>query len=280
MKKSSRPQNPFLYLIFFIFFFVFQAQAKTTYIPTYNNRITLIEDGKIDSTTNKARILTMRSKDGIISCNLEQQLVSEQLVHSIKNAKNNAGWAMVAAALSSVSQGISKSQINYGYDKGEAVQNYLNARDNTYASISAYSDATKQADGLTTLLLDLVVKNDSRKEMLITDMDRGFVWFVLPNCEARISLLRGEDCHFRISSCNPLDENVKYINVRGTNTLKKYTVALETDNYWYLPVSKKFAKDFYTSIDEDNGYFQINKETMNVIQINSDEFKKIKKEIK
>lgn len=173
---------------------------------------------------------------------MAQQVVSENLVREIKRAKSSAGWAMVAAGLSSMNAGMARSQMNNGRNQGWAMQNYIDAREDENASIAASENATAQAEMLKTLLLDLVVRNNSQKEMLITDMDRGAVWFILPNCEIRIPLSKDEESHFRISSCNPLDENVKYINALGTSTLEKYTIGLETDMSWFVPITKKAKK--------------------------------------
>ncbi|MBR4238549.1 MAG: hypothetical protein IKQ03_03945 [Prevotella sp.] len=263
-------------LAIIVCFFSINIQAKTTYIPTYDNRLLLIEDGEVDSLTNKAHSLMMSSKDGLITCTLAQQVVSQDLVRDIKRAKSSAGWAMIAAALSSASEGMAQSQMNNGYNKGWAIQNYVNARENTNASLAASADAKAQAEELKTLLLDLVVRNNSSKEMLVTDMDRGLVWFVLPNCEVRLPLLKDEECHFRISSCNPLDENVKYINALGTSTLEKYTVGLETDVSWFVPISNKVLKSLRFETDQQDGYIKIDKETMAMSVVSEEELKSIK----
>ena len=47
-------------------------QAKTTYIPTYLNRIILIENGQMDSLTNHQQLLQMDSKDNLVSCFVAQ----------------------------------------------------------------------------------------------------------------------------------------------------------------------------------------------------------------
>lgn len=257
---------------------VLSIQAKTTYIPTYDNRLVLIENGEVDSLKNNTHSLMMSSKDGLITFTLAQQVVSQDLVREIKRAKNAAGWAMVAAALSSASEGMSQSQMNSGYNKGWAMQNYVNAHENTNASLAASADARAQAEDLKTLMLDLVVRNNSKKEMLITDMDRGLVWFVLPNCEVRLPLLKDEECHFRVSSCSPLDENVKYINATGNSTLEKYTIGLETDLFWYVPVSEKAMKGlrFVSHNEYKNGYIRIDKETMAMKDVPLEEFLEIK----
>mgnify|MGYP006988928647 FL=1 len=265
-----------LLTLIFVSLFAILIQAKTTYIPTYDNRILLIENGEVDSLANKAHSLRMSSKDGLITCTLAQQVVSEELVRDIKRAKSAAGWSMVAAALSSASEGMAQSQMNQGYNKGWAMQNYVNARENTNASLAASADARAQAEDLKTLLLDLVVRNNSQKEMIITDMDRGLVWFVLPNCEVRLPLLKDEECHFRISSCNPMDENVKYINTLGTSTLEKYTIGLETDVSWYVPISNKALKGLRFETEQEDGYIRIVKETMAMSVVSEEEFRTIK----
>ena len=104
-------------------FFAVHIQAKTTYIPTYDNRLLLIENGEVDTITNNGHSLVASSKDGLITCTLVQQVVSQDLVREIKRAKNAAGWAIVAAALSSVNEGMAQSQMNNGNDRGWAMQN-------------------------------------------------------------------------------------------------------------------------------------------------------------
>lgn len=262
-------------LLIMMCFSVF-AWAKTTYIPTYDNRLTLIENGEVASTTNNGYSLIMPSKDGLITCTLAQQVVSQDLVRDIKRAKSAAGWAMVAAAFSSASEGMAQNQMNKGNDKGWAMRNFVDARENTNASLAASADAKAQAEDLKTLLLDLVVRNNSQKEMLITDMDRGLVWFVLPSCEVRLPLLKDEECHFRVSSCNPLDENVKYINALGTSTLEKYTIGLETEKFWYVPISKKVLSALRYRTDEQEGYIKIDKETMVMSFVSENDFMRIK----
>jgi len=96
---TGNNMNRAIVLSLLVFFFATHIQAKTTYIPTYDNRLLLIENGEMDSLTNKALSLVISSKDGLITCTLAQQVVSEELVRDIKRAKNAAGWAMVEAEL-------------------------------------------------------------------------------------------------------------------------------------------------------------------------------------
>ena len=54
----------YLILTIIVCFFAFQGGAKTTYIPTYDNRLILIENGEVDSLKNQKHSLSMASKDG------------------------------------------------------------------------------------------------------------------------------------------------------------------------------------------------------------------------
>lgn len=267
------------YIFLYLLVSTISVHAKTTYIPTYDNKIIVIENGQMDSILNQSRILHIDSKDNLISCAIVQQVVSEELVKSIKRAKSAAGWAAVAAGFSSASAGYSYGQMQSRRVSGYDVSNYINSREKAAESMATSASATAQAEELKTLMVDLVVTNNSDKEMLITDMDRGLVWFILPHNDAILPLAKGEECHFRISSCSPLDENVKYINVLGTSTLEKYTIGLETDMFWYVPISEKVMKGLRFDSSAEEGYIRINKETMAMVHITSEEFKEIKKAI-
>ena len=265
-------------ILLFLMLVSLTTQAKTTYIPTYDNRLIIMESGESNMKSNTSHTLLMQSMDSLVTISLAQQVVSQELVCEIKRAKSAEGWAMVAAGFSSFSQGMAQSQMNNRsyHNKGWAMQNYIDSRENTKAAIEASAEAKAKSEVLKTLLLDLVVRNNSQKEMLITDMDRGLVWFVSPSCEVRLPLIKDEESHFRISSCNPLDENVKYINALGTSTLEKYTIGLETDRFWYVPISEKNNNSlrFVSSLEE--GYIKIDKETMEMYAIGVNEFKELK----
>ena len=145
---------------------------------------------------------------------------------------------------------------------GNRVANYADTRDMTNEMAAESAAASAQAEDLKTLLVDLVVKNNSDKEMMITDMDRGLVWFILPHSEMAVPLMKGEESHFRISSAAPLDENVKYVSAKANSTLEKYTIAKETDQYWYVPMSEKAKKGLRFESDKKDGFIRIDKETM------------------
>ena len=262
---------PFLFL-----FLALQAQSKTTYIPSYANRLILIENGKIDTTENQQRVLSRPSQDGAIICSLVQQVVTPELVKAIKSAKSAAGWAMVAAGFSAASAGYSIGRMNSRPVDGFMVSNYVNAHELTGASLDYSASAMAQAEDLKMLYVDLLVKNDSEKELLITDMDKGLVWFVMPHNEMALHLSKGEEGHFRIAPCGALDENVKYINAVATSTLEKYTIGLETDLFWYIPMSEKAVQNLNFPTYIKGGYIRVDKESMRMKALSEEEFRTIK----
>ena len=175
------------------------SQAKTTYIPTYLNRIILIENGQMDSLTNHRQMLQMDSKDNLVSCFVAQQVVSPELIKAIKQAKRTAGWLSVASALSAGGTTFSEVQMFRGNRGPGYIAGYVEGRDMERELEAMSADAYAQAEEMKTLMVDLIVRNNSEKEMLITDMDRGLVWFILPKQETVLPLAKGEPCHFRVS---------------------------------------------------------------------------------
>lgn len=264
------------FITLLIFFFAIQAQGKTTYIPSYANRLILIENGKIDTTENQQRVLSLPSQDGTIRCSLVQQVVTPELVKAIKSAKSAAGWAMVAAGFSAASAGYSIGRMNSRPVDGFMVSNYVNAHELTGASLDYSASALAQAEDLKMLYVDLLVKNDSEKELLITDMDKGLVWFVMPHNEMALHLSKGEEGHFRVAPCSALDENVKYINAVATSTMEKYTIGLETDLFWYIPMTEKAVQTLQFPTYVKDGYIRVDKETMRMKALTKEEFNAVK----
>ena len=183
---------------------------------------------------------------------------------------------MVAAGFSAASAGYSIGRMNSRPVDGFMVSNYVNAHELTGASLDYSASAMAQAEDLKMLYVDLLVKNDSEKELLITDMDKGLVWFVMPHNEMALHLSKGEEGHFRIAPCGALDENVKYVNAVATSTLEKYTIGLETDLFWYIPMSEKAVQNLNFPTYIKGGYIRVDKETMRMKALSEEEFRTIK----
>ena len=67
-----------------------------------------------------------------------------------------------------------------------------------------------------------------------------------------------------------------YINATANSTLAKYTVGLETNMYWYVPLTDKNKKNLEFTTDRKEGYIRIDKETMVMVAIGTEEFQEIK----
>lgn len=270
MKKWS------VFLIVSLFVCVQSVVAKTTYIPNYDNKIIVIDGGKIDSVISYHRVLDYTTGDGLISCSIVQQVVTPDLVKDIKRMKRAAGWATTAAVLGAASSGISAAQMSTGRVKGYDVINYVDSRETTKQSLNMSADATAKAEELMDLMIDLVVRNNSDKEILVNDMTTGQNWFVLPQSFTYISIRKDENVSLRISPVAHLDENVRYFHIVSTSQVKKYELSHETDTHWYIPNQYSARKNFHCQDGAKEGYIRIDKETMQGSVINETEFKAIK----
>lgn len=73
-----------------------------------------------------------------------------------------------------------------------------------------------------------------------------------------------------------MTENVKYINVSANSYVEKYTVALETDGYWYIPISERVKRMLGFDSPMEEGYIKVDKESLRMIAVTTDDFKQIK----
>lgn len=264
-------------LVLCFFCFVGSIFARTTYIASYRNQLTLIENERIDSVLNGQRELSMSSNDGLVSFTISQQIVSQDMVKSIKRARASAGWAVLAASFSSVSAGIEQGRMQTirpvtGYE----VTNYVKSQNNAQTTMAAAKNAIEQVEELKTLFVDLWIENKTDKEMMISDTDKGLVWFVLPHSVKWLPVQNNVECHFRMSYSSSLDENVKYVRVMVANSLEKYDLSLETDSFFYVRINEFNKTNLRYKPDIDKGYIQIDKMTNQKTTITESEFKEIK----
>ena len=69
---------------------------------------------------------------------------------------------------------------------------------------------------------------------------------------------------------------MKYINAVATSTLEKYTIGLETDLFWYIPMSEKAVQNLNFPTYIKGGYIRVDKETMRMKALSEEEFRTIK----
>ena len=256
------------------------CQAKSNYIPAFNNRVILIDKGKVDTLQNHQRIIDLGTSDGGISISIVHKILTDEMAKAIKRAKSSAGWAAVAAGFSAASAGISQAQMNSRHVSGNTVANYVTARENTNAAISMSADAENQAELIKNLLVDMIITNNTEKELLINDMDRGLCWFILPHTTRAIPLENDEVCNLRISPSSELDKDVTYINSLTSCRVDKYSTSLETESFWFVPHTNIVRDRFNCTFKKMGGYVRIDKNTSETSYLTDDEFEQFKKEFK
>ena len=253
------------------------VQAKSTYIPQYDNRIVVIDNGKVDSVSNYRSMLEYSTDDGLVSCCVLQQIVTPELIDQIKKMKRAEGWASVTAGFGALSAGFSKGQLYSGRINSFNVRNYIESKNIMYSSLALADAANESTKDLMDLMMDVLIKNNSDKEIIVSDTDRGLNWFILPHSEWVVPLQKDEEYSLRVSSINPLSENVRYIQILSTNQMHKFELCLETDSCWYVPNHHIVRRVYHYPKNITGGYMRINKQTMEAEYVSEEDFKVLKK---
>lgn len=256
------------------------SYSKGAYIPFYDNKIIVIDNGKVDSVTNNCYMLDYSTGDGLVKISIFQQVVTPELIKQIKKMRRIQGWASVAAVSGAFSSGISLGQLYNGRVTGYNVRNYIESNRIANTSASLADEAGRNAEDLSDLLVEALISNNSDKEILVNDIEKGLTWFIMPHTEMVLPLEKNDDTCIRLSSVNPLDENVRYFQILPKNKLLKYEVELETDSFWIVPNTIITREDFHSNVKEKGGYLKIDKVSMQTDFVTDDDFNKIKKEKK
>ena len=137
------------------------VQAKSTYLPQYDNRLVVIDNGKVDSVSNYRSMLEYTTDDGLVSCCVLQQIVTPELIDQIKKMKRAEGWASVAAGFGALSAGFSMGQLYSGRINSFYVRNYIESKNIMYSSLALADAANESTKDLMDLMMDVLIKNNS-----------------------------------------------------------------------------------------------------------------------
>lgn len=239
--------------------------AKTTYIPKYRSYIHIVTDGDTASVVNILTDLDMSDKDGLFSIRLEHELVTEEKVKAIKRAKRTAGWATLSAVLSGVSAAFSDNSLQY-------MVRSTNAR--LSSELAGFYTANAIAEK--TLDVYMWVDNTTDDELMVNDMDRGLIWYILPHQSLKLRLNNPDVSRLRIS--DPKNDIVRYAMVAAGSNVSKWGVAWENDDYWIVESALDGTPATGTTVSY---YIKINKknfeETLMTIPVYKDFIKEHKK---
>ena len=238
------------------------TQAKTTYIPTYLNYLHIITGGDTLAVTNNLDTLELVDPERMFSLRIDQEDVTSEKVKAIKRKKAAMGWMIFAAVMGGVSKAFSNNSLQY------MVRSAYSSSAARLASIFAAEAKEEQS-------LDIVawIDNTTDGELMVCDIERGLTWWILPHQSMQLKLNNPEASQLRIS--DPQSHHVRYATLLAGNKVKKWEIALETDEYWYSPVFREINAPH----DDDNllHYIRINKRNYSEEKMSKADFKIIRK---
>ena len=252
-------------ILFFVLFVVMALQAKTTYIPTYMSYLHIVTGVDTLTATNKLDTLELADPEGLFVLRIDHEDVTKEKVKAIKRAKRAAGWATFSAVMNGVSTAFSDNSLEYMV---RSTNTQITA---TIADIYSANAKAEQKLGI-----DMWIDNTTDSELMVCDMERGLVWWVLPRQSIQLTLNNPEASRLRISDAQ--SRVVRYVSALAGSKVTKYEIDLETDEYWYSPVYKEINAPH----DDKNllRYIRISKRDYSETDMMPADFKELKKSLK
>lgn len=198
---------------------------KTTYIPTYRSYLHILNGGDTLAVQNNLDTLELADPAGMFILRIDHEDVTKEKVKAIKRRKRAAGWMTFAAVMTGISSAFSNNNFQY-FIRNESF--HL-----TTDLASMYSVKAKDEQQLE---IDLWVDNTSGGELMVSDMERGLTWWVLPHSSVMIKLNNPEASQLRIS--DPQSKTVRYASAMAGSRLTKWDIDYETDDQWFGIVYK------------------------------------------
>lgn len=209
-----------VFISFALLTFCFYIEAKSTYLARYQNYIHIIENGDTLATTNTLPVLEVNEPAGMFQIGIVHEELSDTQVKAIKRAKRSAGWATVTAVASSVSAAFSQNSLQY----------YM--RSNTAFAAAELADIyglqAKQEQQLNVIAW---IDNMVDEEMMVCDMERGLVWYVLPKQTLELSIRNPNLMKLRISDIH--HNRVRYATIAAGSVVEKKEIA-KINGDWIL----------------------------------------------
>ena len=238
--------------------------AKTTYIPTYESYIHIVNGCDTVAVTNNLMDLDLGETDGLFSIRIEHEDLTKEKVKAVKRAKRRAGWMTLSAVMSGVSTAFSRNSLQY------MVRSTYTRLASELASFYIANAKAEQ-----TLKIDVWIENTSGEELMINDMERGLTWYLEANQEFHIQLHNPDAANLRISDVK--NGCVRKATIIAGSIMKKWDISWEDDECWISPVYKE--GEIHKS-DTLLHYVKISKADYSETEMSIDSYKSFSKEMK
>ena len=237
--------------------------SKTTYIPTYLSYLHIVTSVDTVAVKNNLDTLELKDPEGMFTMRIDQEDVTSEKVKAIKRMKAAAGWATFGAAMGGVSTAFSSNSLQY------MVRSSFTYAATRLASI--YSTGVTKEESLDIILW---IDNMTDNELMVCDMERGLTWWIMPRQSMQLKLNNPEVSQLRIS--DPQSHHVRYASVLAGNSVTKYEIEIETDEYWYSPVWRDIPHDDSNLMH----YLRISKRDYEEMKMSKSDFRELKKSLK
>lgn len=251
-------------LLFAIFMFSLPVIAGTTYIPTYQSFISIMNaSGEVlKSEENGSISLSVTTEDFCISVVHEE--MTKEKVRAIKRKKSAAGWMAASTILSSISALSSGNSAVFEARTANARLSGL--------MTSMYTNNAKAAQ---ILKVQIQFQNLSDHEMMVADIERGLVWYVRSGSTFVTELGNPDVAQLRISDVNNPNQSPLYATVCGGSTILKEDIVFENDELWIVTPADEDYELYQRSKDKE--YRVVSKDDFSQQPISYEEYREMKK---
>lgn len=232
--------------------------AKWTLVPRYSSMIMVDEQGDTIDNISSRTTLYKDESSGLFRVAVIHETMTPERVRFIRRSENKASLLTLAAVFG----GLSLFSTNDWSSRYKGMSNfYINS---TLAGVYK-----KNANAARTLQIEAWIENTSDEELMIAELERGYVWFLQPGQDIRFTMNNPDLINFRIST--PDSSKKHFVTVGGGNFLRDARVEYEDDYIYIFPYYDTSEEGYY-----DGKYLVMDKLTAEQRTIDKDEMKRIK----
>lgn len=221
--------------------------AEKTYIPKYNSVIAIAQGLDTIYEDNNRAELVLDSRDGVFRVGVVHEVLTMNRIKSIRTQEASHDLTAFATFLFSLSALSPNSGV------------HLRGLVGAYASANLTAIYAQNVEKEKTLGMDVVFLNTSGEELMVSDVERGLVWFVQSDGTLTIPAKNPDVLQLRVSDVH--HTKIYFVQVGGGSVLKQIDVEWEDEDYWAFPIY---------SNQEIIGYMLVSKATGEMQQV-SDE---------
>lgn len=217
------------------------------FIPTYANYIQIVDKNDTIFNHNCLEDLEMISQDGSVIVSIEQEFVDKVKIKDIKRARRKKRMAVAAVVLRTISV-----VLNPVRTRKQLLQ-YINDRFALRDDLHYLSFAIANEQSEKVLAVDYVIENMTDKEIVVSNMDSGLSWYILPQGVLRMDAENPGIANLRVANTDPFDMAVKYVFIAAASKVENKNVKYEDDEFQSFKIFRFVRNGKYQESDSEPG---------------------------